>query len=53
MKNYVLNTCFKREKKRKVTFRLGENETEIGCVDKMSTLTFFATCEGNQSKVST
>ena len=23
------NTCFKREEKRKVTFRIGENETKI------------------------
>ena len=28
------NTWFKREDKRKVTFRMGENETEIDWVDK-------------------
>ena len=26
------NTCFKREEKRKVTFRMGENETKIDFV---------------------
>ena len=31
-KNYVLNTRFKREEKRKVTFIIGENETEIDFV---------------------
>ena len=36
--NYVLrhvcvsNTCFNREEKRKVTFGMGENETEFGFV---------------------
>ena len=27
----VSNTCFKGEEKRKVTFRIGENETEFEC----------------------
>ena len=31
-RKYVLNTWFKREEKRKVTFRMGENETEIDFV---------------------
>ena len=26
------NICYKREEKRKVTFRMGENKTEIGFV---------------------
>ena len=33
----VSNTWFKREEKRKLTFRIGENETENDCVDKKRT----------------
>ena len=32
MKVYVSNTWLKREEKRKVTFRIGENDIEIGFV---------------------
>ena len=43
----VSNTWFKRGKKRKVPFRIGENETEIDCFYKGRTLMVYAKCEGN------
>ena len=43
----MANTWLKREEKRKVVFRMGENETEIDSVDKESTLMVHAKCEGN------
>ena len=49
----VSNTWFKREEKRKVTFRMGENETEFDFVlIKKNTGGFFK-CEGNAWEVST
>ena len=35
-----------REEKRKVTFRLRENETKIDCVDKKRRLVLITKCEG-------
>ena len=49
----VSNTLFKREEKRKVTFRMGENETEIDSVDKERTPTAYSKCEGNPWGVTT
>ena len=49
----VSNTWHKREEKRKVTFRMGENDTEIDCVDKEKIQTAYSKCEGNPWEVST
>ena len=46
-------TWFKRVKKRKMTFRMGENETEIDCVDKERTPMVCTKYEGNTWGVST
>ena len=44
----VSNTWSTREEKRKVTFRMRDNETEIDFVlIKKETLTVYAKCEGN------
>ena len=48
----VSNTWLKGEEKRKATFRIGENETEIHCIDKEGTLTVYSKCEGNPWGVS-
>ena len=47
------NTWIKREGKRKMTFRMGENETEIDCVDKERTPLVYTKCDGNPWGVST
>ena len=48
------DACVKREEKRKMTFILGENETEIAfCIHKKATLAVFIKCEGNPIGVST
>ena len=50
----VSNTLFKREEKRKVTFRIGENETKMDFVqNKEGILTACAKCQGNPIRVST
>ena len=49
----VSNTLFKRKEKRKVTFRIGENEKRIVCVHKEKTPMIYAKCEGNPLGVST
>ena len=46
------NTRLKRQEKRKVTFTVGENETEIDCADKERTPTVYTKCEGNPRVVS-
>ena len=46
-KLFLSNTLFKREKRCKATFRLGEDETEINFVDEKSILAVFTKCEGN------
>ena len=46
-------TWFKREEKRKVTFRMGENEAEIEIVLIKKITNIYVKCEGNPSGVST
>ena len=41
------------EEKRKVMFRMGENEPEVDCAEKERTLTVNTKCEGNPWGVST
>ena len=38
------NTLFKREEKRKVTFRMGDIKTKSNCVDKERTLMVYSKC---------
>ena len=46
------NTWYKREEMRKVTFRIGENEREINCVDNETIPTVYTKCEGSHWGVS-
>ena len=41
------NRWLKGEEKRKVTFKMGQSEAEIDCVDKIRTQTIHAKCERN------
>ena len=48
------NTCFRREEKRKVAFRLGENETKVDFVlIKKQNRWFIQNVEGNPWGIST
>ena len=49
----VSNTWFKREEKRKVTFRICKKKKKLLCVDKERTPTISLKCEGNPWGVST
>ena len=49
----VSNTWLKREEKRKVTFRMGENEKTIECADKERSRTVHTKCNGDPLGVST
>ena len=50
----VSNTWVKGEEKRKVTFRIEENERKnVVCADKVRTQMVHTKCEGNTSGVST
>ena len=49
----VSHTWFRKEEDRKVTLRMGENETEVDYVAKERVPTFYSKYEGNLWGVST